>query len=226
MKKTAAVVIGAISAGVLLGLAVFGMIKFLGKEPQMSSVPLGETASELNGCYIEDFFAYSGEYPENGSFDTVKDVAALKLKNNSEHDIKYAEITVKSQSGDYVFLATTWLAGTEMTVLEQSGAKLYDKFSFVSAEITAAALFDEAPSMHGESFEVRRTEDGFSVKNVSGEDIPGTVTLYFKACDENGFFGGITCKADLEGLAAGEEKTVYDGLPTSKELKAVFITAE
>ncbi len=224
MKKIISVIAAAVLVGFFLGAAGFGIVKFLQKEPQLPSVPLAESDPEMSGCYIKNFFAYSGKNPENGSFERVSDVAAIAVKNYSGHDIKYAEITVKTQGGDYVFLATTLLAGSEMTVLEKTGAKLYDTFSFLSAEITAGALFDEAPSLHEDSLAIAPSGNGFSVKNISGSDINGTVSIYFKTCDENGYFGGITYKTDIDGIKAGEEKTVSAELDTDNRLEAVFVT--
>lgn len=221
MKKLLSVTAAAALAGIVLGFAVFGIIKFLvGSTPPPDSD--NASGGDIAGCYVEEFFAYSGEYPEDGSFAQKQGVAAVRIKNATPFDIRYARITVKTQNESYAFSASSWLAGTEMTVLESTGRKAEDGFLFETAKITDVEAFDAVPSLLEDKFEISFENGSVSVKNKTEADLPGGMTVYFKAEDENGFFGGITFMVRMPGIKAGAAETVDTGIASSKAFIAVF----
>lgn len=222
MKKIITVLVLAALAGGILGFAVFEITKYVKKEEAVPTEFSDVTRFDANGCYVEEFFAYSGEYPEDGSFEPAENVAAIRIRNNLSVDIRYAEITVKAGVEEYVFLASSWLAGSEMTVLESAGKKVSGSLSFDSAEITSVGTFEKKPSLLEDRFEIKIENGVISVKNLTENDFPDGLTVYFKATDENGCFGGMTFRAALPGITAGGTETVSAGLSTEKELVPVF----
>ena len=69
---------------------------------------------------IEDCFLYSGEFPEDASYEPCENVAALKVKNNGENDIQLLRIKVTTDSKEMLFEITTLTAGSTVTVLEKA----------------------------------------------------------------------------------------------------------
>lgn len=175
----------------------------------------------LPGVFAGEPFAYAGPFVEDGSDDEVDGIAAVVLTNRGGTDYRYLEFTVTTPSGALSFSASSVHAGTVTTVLNREKAP-YTGEAAVSAECPVSVEYDAPPEFHEELFSLKQAPGSFSIENITGKDLPGTVTVYYKAADENGFLGGITFRTVIDGLKAGEEKWN----PAGHMGRIVFVTYE
>lgn len=159
-------------------------------------------AELAGGLVITDVFPYSGEYFEDGSDETCEDVCAVRLANDSEEQYQYIRFTLRTAGGSYSFAASTVLPGTKMTVLCEDRAAFTDG-EITSSELVTAAPFTEPPSVHADTLSVSWLDGFVNVKNVTGAPVAG-VYVYYKNTDAYGFLGGITYRAAVGDIAAGQ----------------------
>jgi predicted small secreted protein len=176
----------------------------------------------LPGVTVSDPFSYSGPYVEDGSDDEVESIAAVTLTNRGGTDYRYMEFTVQTPSGVLSFSASSVHAGTATTVLNRNRTPYAAGETAVSAECPVSVEYDTPPVLHEELFALKQAPGSFSIENITGGDLPGTVTVYYKSADENGYLGGITFRTVIEGLKAGEEKWN----PAGHMGRVVFVTYE
>ncbi len=226
MKKTFAVILSAILTGVLLALAAFGLTLLIKNDEPVSETSTENAALSADGCYVTSLFSYTGEYPEDGSFESAENVAAVKIKNNSSIDIEQAEIKVKTDVGEYTFLAVDWMAGSEITVLDENRTPLEGDFTFESAEIVSISAFDEEPSLLPDRLEITTSGGIVKVKNISENDIDGELKIYLKLGEKNSYFGGTAFFVHVSGLPAGEEAVLDTGIVSGYKLTPVFAETE
>lgn len=162
---------------------------------------------------IEDCFLYTGEYPEDASYEPCENVVALKVKNTAQNDIQLLRIRVQTESKELIFEITTLTAGSTAIVLEKSKQTLSENEVITSFSGGNRADFKSNVSLMSETFLVQGNPQTINIKNISDKDIDSDIYIYYKKKDSQGnFFGGITFRAKAEGLKAGEIKQ----LPASK----------
>ncbi|MBQ6067356.1 MAG: hypothetical protein IJK89_11120 [Clostridia bacterium] len=176
----------------------------------------------LPGVIVSGPYPFSGRFVEDGSDEEVEDIAAVRLTNTGGEDYQYLEFTVVTQTASYAFAASSVHAGTAMTVLNKEKLPCREGETAVAAECPVHAGYQTPPSMLGDMFELKQATGSFSIRNVTGEDLAGTITVYYKCTDENGWFGGITFRTVLNGLAAGQEQW----MPAEHMGRVVFVTYE
>ena len=133
----------------------------------------------------------------------MENIAAVRLLNTGETDYQYLEFTVKAGDQDYAFVASAVHAGARVTVLSR------DRQPYTDAAITGGAVTTQAeyltpPSLQEDLLEVYVSPGTVNLKNKTDHDLPGTFTVYYKNVDENGLLGGITYRAAVTGIKAGE----------------------
>lgn len=192
--------------------------------PESASADRTETASPLltDGVYISGIFAYSGAYVEDGTNAPCENVCAVVLRNDSGVHYQYLTFELETAGGSYAFSASTLFSGAEMTVLCEGAAAFTDD-TLVSLRVTALAPFTETPSVHTDTLEITYTDGFINVKNKT--DAPLTdVYVYYKNTDENGYLGGITYRAYLGTLNAGELKQARASNMRRETGRVVFAT--
>ncbi len=176
----------------------------------------------LPGVTVSDLFPYTGKYVEDGSDDPVENMAAVTLTNRGGTDYLYLEFSVKTQSGEYAFTASSVHVGTVTTVLSKEKKTCGAEESVLSADCPIHAEYQSPPTMCEDRFALTQAPGSFSIRNISGADLNGTITVYYKCTDENGFLGGITFRTAINGLKADEEQW----MPSTHMGEIVFITYE
>lgn len=153
------------------------------------------------GIKVSPMFAYSGEYVEDNSNDEVENVIAVKLINASEKDYEYVEFTVKTDSGEHKFTASTVLHGKTVTVLCKD--KFDEKEKIESVSVETASTYINKPSLKKDVFKIAMGEGTATILNNSDKDVNNLI-VYYKQTDENGYFGGITYRKLVGTLEAGK----------------------
>ena len=152
------------------------------------------------GLNASDLFAYSGEFVEDGSNEAVDNIAAIIIRNTGKTDYEYIEFTLKTEKNEYSFKASSVLAGTVTTVLCKDKKAFDGDGKVASGELTLESEYAAAPSLRDDLFKLYLQDGTLNIQNISGKDLDGSIVVYYKGADENGFFGGITYRMTIEGL--------------------------
>ena len=213
IKKIVLIIIGAVIVIAGYAAAVILPEKLKKEQPQEAetkteaAVTQEKTESEFNltpDLAVSDMFAYSGKYVEDGSDEEVEGIAAVKIKNTGKTDYQYIEFTVATADGKYSFAASSVHAGTVTTVLDKSKTALGKSTKVIEGECALKGEYENAPGGYEDKFAVFLSDGTLNIKNVSGKDLPGKITVYYKNADESGYLGGITYRATINGLGADE----------------------
>ena len=182
-----------------------------------------DAATLADGLIITDIFSYSGAYVEDGKNAACENICAVRLYNGSANHYQYLRFTVETADGViYSFSASTLFANARMTVLSE------DKTPYTGEALAASTLLNTAefaftPTVHLETVQISLTDGFINVKNLT-EAALTNVFVYYKTTDDDGFFGGITYRASLGDIPAGElvqQQAVNIRAETSK---VVFVT--
>ena len=176
----------------------------------------------LPGVTVSEPFPYSGKYVEDGSDDAVENIAAVRLTNVGATDYLYLEFSVTTSDGDYAFTASSVHVGTVMTVLCKEKKTCSEGESVLSVDCPIHAEYQTPPTMCEDQFSFVQAPGSFSIKNISGQDLNGKITVYYKSTDENGYLGGITFRTVLNGMKADAE----EWMPSGHMGQIVFVTYE
>ena len=166
---------------------------------------------------------YAGLFVEDGSDETVSDVFCIRVKNTGSSDVQYAHITLSRGSESYEFDISTLPAGETLQALEVSGQTMPEKPAELTAAVTSYAPFTEPLSMHEDLFTVTTSESSITVTNNSGSDA-AQVYVYYKNASGDLLLGGITYRAGLTNLAAGESRSCYTSHYSEGSSKLLFVT--
>lgn len=199
---------------IIVTLLCLGIVFLCGCTPEDSSqksfTSYGYTfPAEIEDLSIESCYLYSGEYVEDGSFEFCENVAAIKLKNNSEIDIQYLIINLETDSKLLSFEVTTLPAGSTVVALEKSKQTLTEDEKIISFKIDARADFVNKLSLLEDTFILQCNTKSINIKNISDNDILSDIYIYYKKVNEDGdLFGGITFRAKADGLKPDEIKQI------------------
>ena len=155
-----------------------------------------------DGLYLTELFPYSGVFVEDGSNAPCEDIAAVTLINNSDVSYQYLKFDLTTAKGVFSFTASTLPGGEQMTVLNERQAAFADA-EILSHELITVIPFENMPSVHSDLFQITGTERILNVKNISDRPLR-QVYVYYKNCDRNGFFGGITYRSLFGALESGQ----------------------
>lgn len=181
-------------------------------------------ASLYTGITVEECYLYSGEYPEDGSFDACENVAALEIKNNSEADIQLMRIEVTTDSKVMVFEVSSLLAGTTVIVLEKSKQTMSENEKITGFQCLNRVDFSEKVSLMEDVFLVQGNTGTLSIKNVSEKKAESDIYVYYKKKDAEGkYFGGITFRAKADGLEPDEIKQLPASCFEPNDSEVLFV---
>lgn len=166
---------------------------------------------------------YAGLFVEDGSDSTVSDVFCIRVKNTGSSDVQYAHITLSRGDERYEFDISTLPAGETLQALELSGQTMPEKPAELTAAVTSYAPFTESLSMHEDLFAVTTSDNSITVTNNSGSDV-SQVYVYYKNASGDLLLGGITYRAGLTNLAAGESRSCYTSHYSAGASKLLFVT--
>lgn len=179
------------------------------------------------GIYVTDIGSYTGMYMEDGTDEILSGILMLVVKNEGDQDIQYGEITLDVGDQQGKFTLTTLPAGQSMVLLEQN-RMAYDKTVDYTSLIPMAdnvAYFTEPLSCHEDKLKINIQDGAINVTNISEEDIPGNIAVYYKNAASDIFYGGITYRISIEGgLKAGEIRQTMTNHASDTGSRIVFVT--
>lgn len=159
------------------------------------------------GLEVTKIGSYTGVYMEDGSDEVLSDILMLQVVNNGETPIQYGEIVMTVGEETAKFTLSTLNPGATMVLLEQNRMAYSASVDYTAARITSknVALFQYPLEKHADKLEIQILDGAINVTNISGQDIPGTVSIYYKNAADGIYYGGITYVIRLEdGIKADE----------------------
>lgn len=179
------------------------------------------------GIYVTDIGSYTGMYMEDGSDEILSGVLMMIVKNGGEQDIQYAKITMDIGETQAVFTATTIPVGKSMVLLEQNKLTWDEAvdYSAILPKVENIAYFQEQPTTHEDKLEIQIIDGALNVTNISGADIPGKITVYYKNAAEDLLYGGITYSVSIDGgLKADELRQIMTNHASDTGSEIMFVT--
>ncbi len=128
---------------------------------------------------------------------------------------------------DYATLFTALLPKNAIVItpeFDEAADILQNALSGAQTVLTTVTEFQEAPSTYPEVFELTPFEYSVNIKNISKSDISGDVYVYYKTKVGDLYMGGITYRAKVTDLAAGEEKSAYASHFYGSDSEILFVT--
>lgn len=224
IRRGARALLLALAAALLFACAGCGK-----KAAQPDEYGLAAEKSKLDGTDIGNDLQivstgrYAGRFVEDGSDKTVSDVFCIRVKNTGSSDVQYAHITLSRGDERYEFDISTLPAGRTLQALELSAQAMPEKLQELTAAVTIYAPFTEPLSMHDDLFTVTTSDSSITVTNNSGSDV-AQVYVYYKNASGDLLLGGITYRAGLTDLAAGESRSCYTSHFADGTSKLLFVT--
>lgn len=159
------------------------------------------------GLYLTDVGSYTGLYMEDGSDEVLSNILMMVVKNNGESDIQYATVTMDLGAQQAQFTITTLPVGESVVLLDTSRLTWDDEIDYeaILPKVESIAYFQEPISLHEDKLKIQIIDGALNVTNISGEDIPGTLKVYYKNAAQDLLYGGITYQITIEGGLKAEE---------------------
>ncbi len=178
-----------------------------------------------NGLTLVSIGTYSGEYIENGSDSEVENVMSIVVRNDSDKNIQYAEISVAAGDDFYNFSLTTLPIGSSVFLLEIA-KKEYDAEKLVRYAFSdSVAVFPKGMDLMTDKFTVSGADNYIMVTNNTDADFNGAVTVYYKQTKDGQYFGGITYSATAQnGVKAGKSVVIPSDHFKIDTSKLMFVT--
>ncbi len=174
------------------------------------------------GVTLEEIFAVSGEFVEDGSFDHADKVAAVRLKNQSGRTLEALSFKIIMEGEEFSFSVSMFPSGKSLTVLELSKKPLPENVGKVECRVDYY-LFCEKQNRMGD-FSVEILDGAVKVTNLSGHDAENEITVYYKRTNGGSLYGGRTYRIRIkEGIGAGECVVATAAHAKKEKTETVFI---
>lgn len=185
--------------------------------PEEVTMPLG------NQLKVTDLGSYTGVFMEDGSDEIVSGIMMLHLTNESDQTLQYAEITLgNAQNEKAYFTVTTLPPGCSAVLLEKNRLPFAKGFEVIAVD--NVVFFPEEPSKMEDTLQIRTSDGAINVTNISGQDITGTIQIYYKNSASDVYYGGITYMAKIQdGLKAGETRQLMPSHFNENSSSILFI---
>lgn len=194
--------------------------------PESSVAPTEpEAAFALEqGIEVLRYGKYVGLYMEDGSDDFVTDVMMIQITNTGEMPVRYGTIRLSGENGDAVFNFTTLKPGDTMVVLEAERKTFADGEVYTEAKAENMVWFEEELGLLEDQLKIQPLDGGFNVTNISGQDITGEITIYYKDFAAGVYYGGITYVCRIpEGMKKDEIRQFMTENFTESGSEIVFV---
>ena len=179
------------------------------------------------GLTLLDVGKYTGVYMEDGTDEVVSNVLMLIVSNEGEQDIQFAEFTIPTSNGDAKFSLSTLPAGEKIVLLEQNRMAWSANEDYSDVNAANIAVFSEPVSLCEDQLKIQALDGVMNITNISGSDITGNITIYYKNAATDLLYGGITYRIRLEGgLKADEIQQIMASHFTQSGSRIMFVTIE
>lgn len=192
-------------------------------EPDVTQEPLNTHLG--HDVELLDMGKYTGLFMEDGSDEIVSGVLMLKIVNNGDEAIQYAEITMNYGGQPAKFTVSTLLPGATMILLEQNRMAYSADSVCCDLEMKNVAVFQKPLSLCEEKLDIQILDGAINVSNISDEDITGEVRIYYKNYADGVYYGGITYVVRIQdGIAADTVKQIMASHFSDSGSVIMFVT--
>lgn len=169
---------------------------------QTTEKPQFPMALDNGKVTVEELFGADGLFTEKGNLDEVKNVTALRVKNNSTEMLEYGMLSFKVNGIERAEFAVSALpAGESVVVMESFARPWSEEDSFeLEKDKTAFAYITAQTENEDVRLEVKGSE--FTVTNLSAEN--RDITIVYKYFKNNTYYGGIAFRGKFENISPGE----------------------
>lgn len=176
------------------------------------------------GLKITDLSVVTGNFPEDGSGEFLKEVLSAEFVNEGDKTLQYAKVNVTIDEEVYTFELSTLPGGERLRAFEVNKKSVPENSQNITAEAENIALFSEEPSCYEDKLEIIPGKKQIMVKNISNEDIKNEISVFFKNETAGIYMGGITYRVRIDGLKAGETISGYSSHADEEGTKIMFVT--
>lgn len=178
-----------------------------------------------NDLEITEIGKYTGSFVEDGTDEDVTDVMMITIKNNGENTLQYAEIQLVSEKETIEFALSTLPPGKEMIVLEKNRKGYLKNLEHAEIRLNNVVFFNEEPNLYEDVFNIEKLKGALNIKNITKTNIEGPIAVYYKAINDNYYYGGITYRVVIhEGIKAGETHQVMSNHFSPDTCEIIFVT--
>lgn len=177
-----------------------------GQGTQKNSNPTGESTEAvppIKDLVCLEISRFSGGFVEDGTYEQVRDVAAILVANDTDKYLDLATVTYKVGERTATFRITGLPAGGMVWVLEKDRLVLAPEDQLVLRD--CQTVYNANAITSTRDLKVTREGNAYIVKNVSGKTLKN-VCIYYKNTLESGvFLGGITFLMNFGDMEPGAE---------------------
>lgn len=153
------------------------------------SIRIGSDGLEV--CRIGTF---TGTFVEQGTDTECKNVPAIVVQNFSNRMVEKAVLVRGSQT----FIVTMLPPGGICLVQEQSGQTEQRSDAIANLVFRERVQFFKEKTEGSNRVRVASDKNLITIENISGEDIPGSVNVWYKTKENGLYFGGVSYKAAVD----------------------------
>lgn len=176
-----------------------------------------------DGVYLTSLTSADGKFVEDGSDEDAENVLCAVFANESDQTIEYMTAVVTVDGEEYRFAVTTLPAGSTVHALESNRRTAPETVRNLTAEKEYLIRFTREISLHEDELAYSITDGTITITNISGEDIPNDIVVYYKNMYATTYMGGITYRVRVTGgLQAGESCNGYAPHATVNDTKIMF----
>lgn len=150
-----------------------------------------------------EYSSYSGVFPEDGTYRSVENVAAMRIRNGTGQFLDRAVIKCNIAGREGVFEVTGIPPGGTAWVLEKTGMTVSKDDTFRVIHTGEYSLRKDAV-MDTDKVSVKSRGSTLQITNESDKPLP-ELCLYYKDIHPDGnYFGGITYRKECGTLEPGQ----------------------
>ena len=137
---------------------------------------------------------YTGTFVEQGTDTDCNDIPAIIVQNTSDRMIKKAVLVQGSQTFVVTYLPPNGIC----LVQEQTGQQAQFEDSLYNLVFREPVQFAEDDGTAQNRVRIESDKNLITIENISGEDIPGSVNVWYKTKENGLYFGGVSYKAAVD----------------------------
>ena len=205
-----------IGAVVLAAVAVVLISPRKGYTQRGNDVMLAQT----DGLRLCSVGSYTGDFVEQGKEEPAASVLSIVVENTGRQMIQKAVFTV----GQARFVLTWLPPGAQCLVQEQSAMTWTRHFSGVMQAESVQTLPMEQVTLHPETVALTATDGEIVLENISGQDIPGSVRVWYKTVEDGLLFGGVSYQAGVDdGVLTADSTATIAASHYSQERSRILL---
>lgn len=151
---------------------------------------------------VAELFGADGLFTEKGNLDEVKNVTALRVKNNSGEMLEYGMLSFKVNGIERAEFAVSALPAGESVVVMESFARPWSEEDSFELEKDKTAFAYKTAQTENEDVRLEIKGSEFTVTNLSDEN--RDITIVYKYFKNNTYYGGIAFRGKFENISPGE----------------------